>query len=292
MNTPQHRGSSPWAHEFWRTNDADIMMATDEQREPFDLTGRGIVLTGGGGHLGRAMALALARAGATVCVMGRTPEPLRKVREDAGALAENIVISRGDVGRERDLLAAMEALEARGVALRGWVNNAYHGVSELLGELTREGLRKTFEGGVIDAMLATQLAAERMRAHGEGGAIVNIASMYGMVSPDPAAYAAHPAFHNPPAYGAAKAALLQFTRYAGVHYAPEGIRVNAISPGPFPNPSVQREKTFMAALERRVPMRRIGRPEELEGAVVFLLSDAASYMTGQNIVIDGGWTAW
>lgn len=267
-------------------------METDERQWPFDLTGRGIVLTGGGGHLGHAMTLALARAGATVCIMGRRLEPLRKVREDAGELASRIILSQGDASHEQDLLAAVAALEEHGAPLRGWVNNAYYGTSELLGAMTREGIRKTFDGGVIDAMLATQLAAERMRAHGQGGAIVNIASMYGIVSPDPAAYAAHPQFHNPPAYGAAKAALLQFTRYAGVHYAQDGIRVNAISPGPFPAPAVQREKAFISELERRTPMRRIGVPSELAGAIVFLLSDASSYMTGQNVIIDGGWTAW
>ena len=267
------------------------MTRTDEQAL-FDLTGRGIVLTGGGGHLGGAMALALARAGATVCIMGRTLEKLRKVRESAQDLAGNIIAFQGDAGDEGELAAAVRALEDRGAPLRGWINNAYHGASERLGALTREGVRAAFDGGVIDAMLATQLAANRMREHGMGGAIVNIASMYGLVSPDPAAYAAHPQFHNPPAYGAAKAALLQFTRYAGVHYAREGIRVNAISPGPFPSPAVQREREFIDELNRRVPMNRIGAPDELTGAVIFLLSDASSYMTGQNVIVDGGWTAW
>ena len=131
-----------------------------------------------------------------------------------------------------------------------------------------------------------------MAAHGQGGSIVNVSSMYGMVSPQPSLYAEHERFHNPPGYGAAKAGLLQFTRYAATHLAAKGIRVNALSPGAFPSPQVQRSEGFVRALEQRVPLGRIGQPEELGGAVVFLLSDASSYMTGHNLVVDGGWTTW
>ena len=130
-----------------------------------------------------------------------------------------------------------------------------------------------------------------MRSAG-AGSIVNVASMYGIVSPQPAAYAGSPDFHNPPAYGAAKAGVIQYTRYAAVHLAPDGVRVNAISPGPFPSPSVQEDPAFIAGLAARVPLGRIGRPEDLVGPLVFLLSDASRYVTGHNLVVDGGWTIW
>jgi NAD(P)-dependent dehydrogenase (short-subunit alcohol dehydrogenase family) len=99
--------------------------------------------------------------------------------------------------------------------------------------------------------------------------------------------------NNPPHYGAAKAALLQYTRYAAVHLAPQGIRVNAISPGPFPPEAVQqRDPTFAAALTQKVPMGRLGKPEDMGGAVVFLASSASRFVTGANLPVDGGWTAW
>jgi NAD(P)-dependent dehydrogenase (short-subunit alcohol dehydrogenase family) len=99
--------------------------------------------------------------------------------------------------------------------------------------------------------------------------------------------------NNPPHYGAAKAALLQYTRYAAVHLAPQGIRVNAISPGAFPPEVVQqRDPAFAAALTQKVPMGRLGTPEDLGGAVVFLASSAARFVTGANLPVDGGWTAW
>ena len=118
--------------------------------------------------------------------------------------------------------------------------------------------------------------------------VVNIASMYGSVSPDPRVYDT-PAEQNPADYGAAKAGLLQYTRHAAVHLAPRGIRVNSISPGPFP--SAARDE-LVARLAARVPIGRIGTPEELHTALLFLASPASSYVTGADIPVDGGWTAW
>jgi gluconate 5-dehydrogenase len=145
--------------------------------------------------------------------------------------------------------------------------------------------------GFTATFQALQLAAHAMVPNGKG-AIVNIASMYGLVSPQPNVYQSTPEFHSPPAYGAAKAALIQVTRYAACHLAPAGIRVNAISPGPFPTPAAQEHQEFRRELEARVPLGRIGHPAELVGALVFLLSDASSFVTGHNLIVDGGWTVW
>jgi gluconate 5-dehydrogenase len=114
-----------------------------------------------------------------------------------------------------------------------------------------------------------------------------------MVSPDPRIYGSS-GFDNPPQYGVAKAGLIQLTRYLACHLAPEGIRVNSVSPGPFPPiETVAREHPeFLKALENRVPLGRVGKPEEMAGVIVFLASNASSYITGANIPVDGGWTAW
>jgi len=256
-----------------------------------DLAGRGVAVTGGGGHLGRAMSLALAEAGATVVACGRTAERLEAVAAEGRerGLAGRIVPVVADVSTDAGLGAVIGALEREAETVSGWVNNAYAGTSELLGSLTRAGIESALGGGLIDVMLATQAVAERMSS---GGSIVNIASMYGLVSPQPAAYAATPAMHNPPAYGAAKAGVVSFTRYAAVHLAERGIRVNCISPGAFPGEAVQEDAAFVAELAGRTPLGRIGRPEELGGAVVYLVGDASSFVTGANLVVDGGWTAW
>jgi gluconate 5-dehydrogenase len=97
---------------------------------------------------------------------------------------------------------------------------------------------------------------------------------------------------NPPSYGAAKAGVIQLTKYLASFLSPHGIRVNAISPGPFPFADIVGNEEFMGALRAKTMLNRLGKPEELKGAVALLCSDASSYMTGQNICVDGGWTTW
>lgn len=258
----------------------------------FSLADRGVVITGAAGHLGRAMTAAALAAGATVAAVGRDGGRLEALAAETGVDEEGRLLPVvGDVGDDRTIAAAVEAVEGAGVELKGWVNSAYAGPATLLGELDREKARAAIDAALTDVIAICDTVGTRLAAGG-GGSIVNVASMYGLVSPQPAAYADAEQMHNPPAYGAAKAGLIQFTRYAAVHWARSGVRVNALTPGAFPAPEVQREDAFIAALEERVPMGRIGSPEEVGGAVVFLLSDASSYMTGQQLVLDGGWTAW
>ena len=97
---------------------------------------------------------------------------------------------------------------------------------------------------------------------------------------------------NPPSYGAAKAGVIQLTKYLASFLSPHEIRVNAISPGPFPFADIVKNAEFMGALEAKTMLNRLGNPEDLKGAIALLSSDASSYMTGQNICVDGGWTAW
>ena len=249
-----------------------------------------IGVTGAGGHLGAAMTLDLASHGATVVALGRNLSSLEAVVEHASAqeTTGQVIALECDIRSEEDIALALDRMEGEG-GVHGWVNNAYGATGYPLDELDPDSVAETLDCGLGAVMLLTDQVAARM---GEGGSIVNVASMYGVVSPQPSLYDDHPQFHNPPAYGAAKAGVIQYTRYAATHWAPRGIRVNAISPGAFPSPAVADTPGFVEALEARIPLGRTGDPHEVASSVRFLLSTDASYITGHNLAVDGGWTSW
>lgn len=260
----------------------------------FDLSGRGIGLTGGGGHLGSAIAIGLAQANAIVVIGGRNLETLEHVVAQAEMLQVpgRVLAHQMDIRQPETVKSMLDCIEREAGEVYGWINNAYAGTTGTLLDVTQDQVDRTMDIGFTAVLSATQAAVRRMMPH-RRGVIINVGSMYGIVSPQPAVYVDAPEFHNPPQYGAAKAAILQLTRYAACHLGPLGIRVNSLSPGAFPSREVQASsETFVTALSDRIPLGRVGKPEELAGAAIFLMSDASSYMTGVNLVIDGGWTAW
>jgi NAD(P)-dependent dehydrogenase (short-subunit alcohol dehydrogenase family) len=261
----------------------------------FRLDGKVCLVTGGAGHLGEAMSIALAEAGGHVCILGRTRSTLAKLAKsltDRGLSAEAVV---SDVTMAEDVKSLVADLKRRFGRLDVLVNNAHAGRAGVMTDSKASDYVNAIEIAVAAAAelvnAAHPLLRQAVQANGDAS-VINISSMYGIVSPDPRVYG-QSGMNNPPHYGAAKAALLQYTRYAAVHLAPEGIRVNAISPGPFPPDAVQqRDPAFAAALTQKVPLGRLGKPDDLAGAAVFLASSASRYVTGANLPVDGGWTAW
>jgi NAD(P)-dependent dehydrogenase (short-subunit alcohol dehydrogenase family) len=201
-----------------------------------------------------------------------------------------------DLRVDGDLKALAERVGAVHGKLDILVHNAYSGQPGTVENASADDFRNAFDVTVTAAFRLVQQMQPALRraaeGEGPGASVINIASMYGIVSPDPRIYG-DSGSNNPPYYGSAKAGLIQLTRYLACHLAGAGIRVNSISPGPFPPPEIaQTAPGFHAELCRKVPLGRIGRPDELIGALLFLASGASSYITGANLVVDGGWTAW
>lgn len=257
--------------------------------ELFDLTGRTALITGASGWLGGALAEALAEAGASVVVSSREGSRAEEVAARLPVVGEARHHGIGLDQMEGDSTAAgFEAAVTASGGIDILVNNGHEPNAADLTNVTREEFARTLHNatGWFDL-------ARRFRDHVVGragtGSVIMIGSMYGLVGSYPDAYeGVAPA--SPVAYHALKGGIVQMTRHLAVYWAPEGIRVNCLSPGPFPGPKASPE--MVERLKEKSPMKRMGRPEELKGAIVFLASEASSYLTGQNLVIDGGWTAW
>jgi NAD(P)-dependent dehydrogenase (short-subunit alcohol dehydrogenase family) len=253
------------------------------QNNPFDLTGRTALVTGGNQGLGRAFALGLAQAGATVAISGRSAERNAQVVEEAAAEGLTLHGITADITKP----AEVESMTADAITTLGQldilVNNAgtcYHGESWTVKENEWDAV---FDLNVKALWACSLAAGKHMRERGSGS-IINIGSMSGMIVNRP---------QMQPAYNASKAAVHHLTKSLAAEWGPLGIRVNALAPGYC--------KTEMAPVDKPefkqhwiddTPMLRYAMPEEIAPSVVFLASDASSFITGSVLVADGGYTAW
>lgn len=255
-----------------------------------DLRNKCVLVTGAAGHLGRAICGQLSSAGAHLVVTGRSMERLRALVAELRAMGAPATMLQADIAQESERQRMAEFISAEFGKLDGLVNNAYGGAVGTIETSTVEQIRASLEISITAPFNLVQLLLPALRNSG-AASIVNMASMYGMVSPDGRIYGSS-GYNSPPFYGAAKAGLIQMTRYLACHLAEHNIRVNAVSPGPFPPQSIKvNQPEFHGKLAGKVPMGRIGVADEIGGAVQFLLSEAASYITGINLPVDGGWTA-
>jgi NAD(P)-dependent dehydrogenase (short-subunit alcohol dehydrogenase family) len=263
----------------------------------FRLDGKTAVVTGGLGRLGPVWARVLCMAGARVAAVDlpgiAVPDSLAKLQDD-GTLD---VFSADVTSRESvDRVAAAVAAKLGEVDIL--INNA--GIDAPPDTAARtftltnhdaEVFLRTFEVNVLGAFICSQVFGPRMAERGNG-VIVNIGSLYASVSPDARLYQhlpTDPPFLKPPAYGSSKAALVNLTKYLATHWGRSGIRVNALSPGGVEG---GQDSEFRRKFNARVPLGRMCAPEDLEGPLLFLASSASSYVTGVELLVDGGFTAW
>jgi NAD(P)-dependent dehydrogenase (short-subunit alcohol dehydrogenase family) len=280
--------------------DSDLTLET-----LFSLKGKTAVLTGASGFLGRTFCRALLANGARVVALGRSERLETEAANWANEFgSDRVSVERIDMYDVSALNAVCDAIAKRERKIDVLINNAHElgaatGFNVPEGSLensTFDQWQRNLQGGVYWAVQTTQRIGVRMKDQGSGS-IINIATMYASVAPRPQLYEGTSSL-NPPGYSASKAALAAFTRYTASFWGGFGVRANCISPGPFSNTedmagqnSVQEDSPFIQRLRGYTVLNRVGRPRELCGALLFLASDASSYMTGQELRIDGGWTA-
>ena len=271
----------------------------------FSLEGKTAVLTGASGFLGRTFALALLANGARVIALGRSNRLKKEAESWASEFGQDkISVAQIDMYDVAALNTLCDKIAAEEKSIDILVNNAHElgaatGFNVPEGSLensTFDQWQRNLQGGVYWAVQTTQRLGIKMKQQ-QRGSIINIATMYASVAPRPQLYEGTPSL-NPPGYSASKAALAAFTRYTASFWGREGVRANCISPGPFSNTedigtgqnAVAEDSPFVQRLRGYTVLDRIGRPRELVGALLFLASDASSYVTGQNLNVDGGWT--
>lgn len=254
----------------------------------FSLEGRTILITGGYGHLGRAVAIGMADRGASVVVLGRSEEKFKKAFSDAQL---TVTFQPCDVGNAASIRTAFKKVADAVPRIDVLINNAFYSRGNDPEKLSDDDWAYGVDGTLGSVYRATREVIPYLQAQ-RGGKIVNVSSMYGIVAPPFGIYGAAPGQLNPPHYGAAKAGVIQLTKYYAAYLGPYGINVNCVTAGPFPTEATQTNAEFVDELKAKNPLGRIGRPEEIVGAFVFLSSPASNFVTGHNLVVDGGWTAW
>lgn len=258
-----------------------------------NLRDKNALVIGGAGYLGLAISRTLAELGANVFIASRNLESNKDCsdalqREFPDSKIGSYFVDLQNHNSIKKLLA--DFTESSNGKMDILVNSGWSGKKNDLDSITIKDWNFDLNvclTGVFDTCLnSIDLLAKSK------GVILNIASMYGHLAPDYRIYENNQ-FANPPSYGAAKAGVIQLTKYLASFLSDKNIRVNCISPGAFPFPATQLENPeFIKRLKQRSPLNRIGEPHELKGAVALLCTDASSFITGQNICVDGGWSIW
>lgn len=252
----------------------------------FVLNDKIAVVTGGAGLIGRAISLGLAQAGAKVYIAD--------IDKNAGKKLENINNRchwiNLNITDKNSINLCINKIVKIDKKIDIWINCAYPRTKDWgskFEDITHESLRKNVDMHLNGYFLCCQQIAKQMKKQ-KNGSIINFGSIYGIVGPDFSIYKGTNMTVSA-AYSAIKGGIINFTRYLATYLAKYGVRVNAICPGGiFDNQPI----SFIKKYERKTPLGRMGQPEDIAGPVIFLASDSSSYITGQILIVDGGWTTW
>lgn len=274
-------------------------------KKQFDLTGKNVVITGGAGFLGRHFASAVAEMGALPLLLDIGDEYLEDAKKQLNMEGYQVETYSMDVCNKKNIKNVVSEIEKKHQYIHVLINSAAFAMKNL--QEGAGGFFDDFENydeklwqvsidvNLTGTFLITQSIGRIMKRQKEG-VVINIASDVGLISPDHRIYQADERFNydgvdfnTPLAYSVTKAGVISMTRYLATYWAKSGIRVNSLSPaGVFRN----HHPKFVEQLAFRIPLGRMAFAEEYKGSIVFLASDASSYMTGANLIVDGGRTAW
>jgi NAD(P)-dependent dehydrogenase (short-subunit alcohol dehydrogenase family) len=269
-------------------------------RDRFSLRGKGAILTGGAGILGQGFSAGLARHGANVAVVDIN---LKAAQETAHKIAKEYGVKTIGIGCDVSSPSSVASMVKRAVKAIGEVHILHNSAASKSKDLdaffapfekySLAEWRKIMSVNVDGMFLVAQAVGAQMIRQGRGGSVIQTASIYGIMGPDHRIYEG--SFYlgrqisSPAVYSASKGAVVALTKYLATYWAEKGIRVNTITPGGVKS---GQNETFMKKYSDRIPMGRMAEADELVGALVYLASDASSYVTGHNLVVDGGLNAW
>lgn len=254
-------------------------------RNLFSCNGKIAVVTGGAGLLGREIVRGLRDSGAKVYLADIAQAKAKKIISGKGIKYISL-----DVTNENSIKLCFDKIEQENGRIDILVNCAYPRTSDWglkFEKVSFGSWKKNIDSQLGGYFLCCQIVAGIMRKRHKG-VIINFASIYGVTAPDFSIYKGT-TMTTPVAYSAIKGGLINFTKYLAAYYGKDNVRVNAVSPGGIFD---KQPRSFVDKYSKKTPLGRMGKPSDIVGAVVFLASDAASYVTGHNLMVDGGWTVW
>lgn len=253
-------------------------------KELFSCKNKVALITGGAGLIGQEIARGLFDFGAVVYIADINESAVKKLIQNTG-----IRFIRLDITEETSIKAAIETIVRAEGRIDILVNSAYPRTSDWgvkFEQIPFQSWTENINSHLGGYFLASRIAAEAMKKSG-GGNVINFASIYGVVGPDFSIYEGT-SMTMPAAYSVIKGGIIAFTRYLATYYARSNVRVNSVSPGGIHD---NQPDSFVEKYAGRTPLGRMAEPSEIVGGIIYLASDASSYVTGQNLIIDGGWTA-